>query len=396
MRNNKETMSNKVWSCYGQDHFLSNPSIQIEKLDKGVYELNNSPMGFYLTKVQNEFIFDYKIYGLETKLVDRTLKTFKNTGFGNLGVLLNGLKGTGKTVTSKIICNTLNLPIIVVGKHFENSHLFINSIPQDIVVFIDEYEKIFGNSSEMLTIMDGALNSEHRRVFILTTNELNVDSNLLQRPSRIRYLKKFEDLSPAIVEEIVNDVLIHKQFTSQCIKFISNLEVITVDIVKAVIQEVNLHEEEPEIFKDVFNVKKLTGKYNLEVEIDGEFISLIKDAELNRRPRYTDRSLNDYLTVNGQYLGVINRILNWNTIELLPIPIPEKDDDEDDDDEDDNNIFVLSGPTVFKIVDADVFHYNYNYDPEGFGMSNKKDRKIDFTKFKGLMKNNLEMNDQHK
>lgn len=61
------------------------------------------------------------------------------------------------------------------------------SIDFDCIFFFDEYEKEFKNSSDVLSFMDGTYNSIYRKVFLLTTNELNVDPNLLGRPSRIRY-----------------------------------------------------------------------------------------------------------------------------------------------------------------------------------------------------------------
>jgi len=57
-----------------------------------------------------------------------------------------------------------------------------------VIIFVDEYEKVFRSdgdydgSTGILTLMDGALSSEYRRLFLFTTNTLSVNSNLLQRP----------------------------------------------------------------------------------------------------------------------------------------------------------------------------------------------------------------------
>ena len=76
----------------------------------------------------------------------------------------------------------------------------------------------------MLSIMDGATNSEHRRVFLLTTNSLYINDNLLQRPGRIRYLKTFKDLTPEIIEEIVDDFLIYKEIPESDVFVLTNSE----------------------------------------------------------------------------------------------------------------------------------------------------------------------------
>lgn len=354
----------KVWSGDYSALYLDHPVVEIEKLDNVIYKVNIDGFGrFYLTKVSDDFSFDYKLYGLETKLVDRVLKTYQSTDSGNLGVLLNGLKGTGKTVTSKIIANKLNQPIILVTSSFDKADVsgFLNSISQNITIFIDEYEKIFGESTKMLTIMDGALNSEYRRVFLLTTNKLYLDENLIQRPSRIRYLKKFDNLMPEVVQEIVDDLLIHKQFSKDCVDFISNLETITVDIVKSVLSEVNIHAESPATFQNVFNVKKIKGKYNVLVrEPDGTLSEIAKSVNIFPKPNYHDELVDYRFEIDGTAIGTISRVIGWTSLEITPY-------------EDDNgNKIGFKTPIVIKIEDADSINYTYAYSEYGMGGSSVK------------------------
>lgn len=357
-----------VWTKIGERFYLTEPSVQSETIDIGVYKLLIDDNGqFFLRRISDNFSFDYKLYGLETKLIDRVVKTYENTEHGNIGVLLNGLKGTGKTVSAKVMCNKLKKPVIVVSDHIKGCHIFLNSIPQDITIFIDEYEKIFGDSADMLTIMDGALNSKFRRVFMLTTNKLYVDDNLLQRPSRIRYMRKFNDLTPDIVEEIVDDLLIHKQFKAECVKFISNLEVITIDVVKAVISEVNIHAEAPETFQDVFNVVKLKGKYNVLVQTENKkFIPLQDDVVINPRPKFDESNIGRWFNINDEHAGVVLEVINFNTIKIGPIK-GEKGKR--------LSAVWLKKPTIIKIEHADVYHYNYMYGGyDEFGPSKFKNR----------------------
>lgn len=362
----------EIWSQEGSDLYLTQSSVEYDKLSNGVYQLDLDGFGrFYLTKIHDEFVFDYKIYGLEESLIKRVVNTYTKTKSGNIGILLNGIKGTGKTVTSKVISNKLKLPVIVLGKKIKDCQLFINKIPQDIVVFLDEYEKVFGESSEMLTIMDGALNSEYRRVFILTTNKLYLDENLIQRPSRIRYLKTFTHLSPVIVEEIVDDILENKKFKNDCVKFISNLETITVDIVKAVLQEVNIHNESPETFKDVFNVKKLSGKFNIQIENEnGEFEIFTKSAEINHKPDYKDHIVGEWFEINDTYIGEISQVINFNIIEISPFDKSVQKEYKKN---------MTKEPITIKVSDAEIKHFTYGYGDFGsFGAPrNVVKKKID-------------------
>lgn len=357
---------NRVWYDYGNEFRLKDRAQIFDKLENAVYTIHLDIFGFYLVKENDKFTFDYKLYGLEETLITRAVKYYNSRKQGNLGVLLNGLKGTGKTVTAKIIANQLNQPVILIAKplkEIQNCHLFINSIPQNVTVFIDEYEKIFGQSSDMLTIMDGALNSPYRRVFLMTTNDLHVDRNLIERPSRVRYLKKFSHLSPQIVEEIIDDCLKNKKFKNDCIKFIASLETITVDIVKSVIEEVNVHNESPDTFGDIFNVKKLTGKFNIEVETgDNEYVTLVKNATVGVRPSYHEGHIGNYFSINDEYVGRISDILSWNVIEIEPMERETKKG---------KDTRLIKEPIIIKVKDADMAHYSYTY---GYGETPRRER----------------------
>lgn len=338
-------------------YVIDEPSSQVEALPPGVYKVGLSlEVGWFLSHISTGFTFDYKLYGLEKGLIERVKKTYDNTT-SNLGVLLNGLKGTGKTVTSKVICQKLGLPVIVVDRKMDNVHTFLNSIPQDIVIFLDEYEKVYGESSEMLTIMDGAMNSNWRRVFLLTTNKLYVDSNLIERPSRIRYMKKFGDLLPAVVEEIVDDSLIHTQFREETLQFISTLEVISVDVVKAIVQEVNIHNEAPSNFEDVFNVEKLKGKFNVTFKDESDennisWKSLDSGVSVSPKPNFNARHEDNWLQINGVYVGKVQKVLDFNTV--IIVPHGEKK----------NRPKWLKGPMKIRVKESFTYHDNYVYGGE--------------------------------
>lgn len=308
-----------VWSGNEAALFLERKEPKLERLDNVVYQVNYSDTaGLYLTKVSDKFEFNYKIYGLETKLINRVVHTYTNTTYGNIGILLNGLKGTGKTVSSKLIANQLNQPIILVSGNYPNVTEFLNSIPQNITVFVDEYEKIFNKSHDLLTIMDGALNSEFRRVFILTTNELRIDENLLQRPSRVRYLKEFSDLTPSVIEEIVDDLLINKTLKEEIILFISQLNFITVDIVKSILAEVNMYNESPEYFADVFNVRKNLISHEVYEEIDDEYVLKVRSStSLSVIPPFMDKHIEMEFEDGWSNFGEITKVISEDSIEVI-------------------------------------------------------------------------------
>lgn len=244
-----------AWHQSGSTFSIEEVTSQVDKLPVGVYKLQyNEVRGiFYLTQVTEKFEFPYKLYNTETEFVKRVKKTWDNTT-GNMGILLNGIKGTGKTVTAEQICNNMNQPVIIVTQNYKHLTSFLNEFQQDITVFIDEYDKIFERSNNLLTVMDGALKTTSRILFLITTNNQWVETNMLQRPSRIRYIKQYGDLPLKVIMEVVDDMLVHPHHRKRTIEMIANLPIITMDLVKSVIQEVNIHDEDPFSFKEFFNV----------------------------------------------------------------------------------------------------------------------------------------------
>ena len=86
----------KVWNADGNALYLGYPSEEFEKLENVIYKVGLDMFERpFLSKVADNFTFDYKLYGLESELIRRILKTYNATDHGNLGILLNGLKGTG-------------------------------------------------------------------------------------------------------------------------------------------------------------------------------------------------------------------------------------------------------------------------------------------------------------
>lgn len=245
--------NNSIWIERGLN-YTNTPGdfITKQKLPKGVYLLNFSPReGFWLEKTSDEFIMDFKIYDMETEFIDYVYKTYENTT-RNLGVLLNGTKGTGKTVTAKLICNKLNLPVIMVTAPYDGIADYLGGIKDECVIFFDEFEKVFrGHSNEdsdgpnagtsLLSVMDGLYTAGGRKVFILTTNNKRIDSNMLNRPSRIRYVKEFSDISEKVVREYCKDNLKNLDFLEEIVEYSKTLEIVTIDIIKSIVEEVNIH-----------------------------------------------------------------------------------------------------------------------------------------------------------
>ena len=243
-------------------------SISVEnQLPVGIYSISVNPMNgeFSLNYIADKFEFDFELLGLEQKFIDHTLKSYENTT-GNFGVLLNGVKGTGKSVTAKILANALNQPVILVDTAYKGIDGFLASLNFKCILFFDEFEKNFDPKEDVniLTIMDGVYNCCERKVFILTTNDLLINNCLLSRPSRIRYKKEFTNISAEVINSLFDNFLVDQEVRDLLFNFVITLETCSVDIIKSLINEINIHgKDEFEYIKSIFNVKASTVCYDL-------------------------------------------------------------------------------------------------------------------------------------
>ena len=237
----------------------------VDTVPKGIYNIGLSMTGWYLERTADEFVFNYKVYGLQSKFMQHVLTAFENTK-GNFGILLNGTKGTGKTVTAKVLANKFNLPIIIIKSFGENNTgliEFLASFNFDCVFFFDEFEKNFSDKdSSILQIMDGVYTSEYRRIFLLTTNETKINDNLISRPSRLRYIHEFGNLEPEITREYLNDTLNDKSRIEDVVDFVDTLQISTIDILKSIVEEINIFGFDKFMeTKSFFNIKTAAYTY---------------------------------------------------------------------------------------------------------------------------------------
>ena len=294
-------MEQNIWIQDGNTFIKGSATTKAhpEGLPKGIYEVKESMTGYYLNRLGDSFVFNYKLYGINNEFIEHFIKTYNNTT-GNLGILFNGIKGTGKTVTAEELCNRLKLPVIIVKscKGEDDMLKFLaTQINFDCIFFFDEYEKEFKESSSVLSFMDGVHNSQYRKIFLLTTNELEINDNLLGRPSRIRYVRSFGNLPEETTLELLNDILIDKGAIEPVLDLIRQMQIVTIDLVKALAQEVNIHGvDKIDLIRKNFNLEfsdftylvesielesgSLSGVQNINEQL---FEKIIKSREITRR-----------------------------------------------------------------------------------------------------------------
>lgn len=304
------------WIYSGNNYRLEEVSQQVPKLPVSVYKIKlDQYENMYLQQIDNRFPLPEKIYDVERGFIDRVKKSWKYTD-SNMGILLNGVKGTGKSICAEMIANEMNLPVIIIGFNHKNLLSFLNDIQQDFIVFIDEYDKVFERySNSLLPIMDGVLKSDHKIMFLLTSNEISLERNMLQRPSRVRYIKTFADLTLPVIMEVVEDMLEHKELYDETVKFISELPIITMDLVKSIVGEVNIHHESPVAFEDVFNISDMNSqKMNVYQLKNGEKQLIHENTGVSPIGPYTQFNQGHDLEAGHSYLGTIVEVLSENEV----------------------------------------------------------------------------------
>ena len=257
----------------------------------GIFRIYEQPQTkrLGLEKIDDTFRFDFKIYDLDCEdIMSKIIKTWTSDLFResnkNLGVIFNGIKGTGKTIAAKQLCNRIGLPVIVISKPVDGMLEFIQSLHFESIILIDEAEKTFREEQEVLLKMIDGVYNDMRKLYILTTNKLSIDENLLGRPGRIRYIKEFSNLSA----KAVNDI----SLKDDVLKVVDSLEISTIDILKAIIDECNIMGSVPS--DSTLNIPK--AKYKIQI------ISF-DNLELKFH-----RELQDYII---NHLAADESVINW-------------------------------------------------------------------------------------
>lgn len=243
-------------------------AVIIDELPMGVYTVEQSMFGYDLKK-SSDFKMPDIVYGTDKSFINHVVRTWNSCGEESFGIGLIGGKGLGKSFTAFVICNEIKVPIIQIKNSYRSDVLaFLSSIQQPHIVVIDEFDKLYPNqdsnardldddrskenAQEMfLSYLDGIEKGGAKRLFILTSNN-NINEYLLNRPSRLRYIKNYKGVPLDVIKEIVNSRLINKEFIPD---LLSNLDDsgLNIDILCKIIDEINLHNAPYSSFKDFFN-----------------------------------------------------------------------------------------------------------------------------------------------
>ena len=212
------------------------------------------PTKVYTTKSDDIFIKRVNTY-------------FQKTSKLSTGVMLSGIKGTGKTVMAKVIAKNSNLPIIVVDEDYPTGRIndFFRKFETPVTIIFDEVDKHW-DTEDLLGWLDGVQTNAKKLVLFTCNNEDRVNDYLKDRCSRVRYIRHFEANDNArFLREILRDKGIAEDKIEDTYTFIvNNFGLLSIDNILSFIDEKLLFPElsNEEIFNDM-NISSKKGKKNI-------------------------------------------------------------------------------------------------------------------------------------
>lgn len=347
-----------VINCSGQYQIYKDGVSVYRELPVGVYDVDFDKFsGFFLTSHDNFVINESKIYGKSDEKVEKVLSGF-NRASRNFGVILSGIKGSGKSLFVKCLgikANELGLPVIIVSKVIPNISKFISSISQEVVVVFDEFEKIFGEPSvldfddcecreepmnkktaqvELLSLFDGL--DCGKKLFIITCNNYRqLDSCLLNRPGRFHYHLKFKPLQPDEIKEYLLDNLLDEY--KALVDSVVNLSVqidMTYDMLRALVFDLNCGYPLNETLEDL-NIDYSTGGIRAilvaeltdgnEIRSDTFTLDLHRDYSSTVWADYEQGEIGFIFKMSDVDVDAKNHRLHLSNLSNLKLRIPNKD-----------------------------------------------------------------------
>lgn len=219
-----------------------------QHIPTGNYVINENQMGgLYLEQVDG-FELPERVYGSTQADVDRIITTFSSRK-ASTGVLLSGEKGSGKTLTAKMVsakaAKFLDMPTILVNQAWtgEQFSAFIQRIGHPCVILFDEFEKVYRPEAQegLLTLLDGVF--QGRFLFIFVCNDKwRISSLMANRPGRVYYHLEYGGVSREFIEQYCEDRLEDKTQTAELVKVSNMFCNFNFDMLQAFVEEMNRYD----------------------------------------------------------------------------------------------------------------------------------------------------------
>ncbi len=233
--------------------------------------------GFYLDEYSNIQVNEDKIYGERMKKVQKVLHSYEKFD-RNLGVILSGYKGIGKSMFARLLSAEAvksGIPIIVVDQYIPGIASYIETIDQNVMVLFDEFDKTFGDikpaegeiepQAALLGLFDGM--AQGKKLFVITCNDVRkLNDFIVNRPGRFHYHFRFDYPTADEIRKYLCDNLknVYHNEIESIISFSRKVD-LNYDCLRAIVFEINNGESFHDAIEDLNIINLAQERYNLAI-----------------------------------------------------------------------------------------------------------------------------------
>lgn len=228
-------------------------SNNIDHLPAQVYKLGVTPKEVVLIKDRKRFDIPSKLFGEVNNYKDQILATFESTKDDSLGVLLTGLKGSGKSTTAEVLSNAFiarDYPVFMIDSPVPADLIRMVAKLGPCMIYFDEFGKVYNhntpptddrrvpspdNTEGLLTLFSDT--SLKQVMFVVTANTPGEFSDyMLNRPGRFYYRINFGTVSDEVVTEVMKEYHVPDTLTNFFRNYVCKTQV-SLDILRVIAKE---------------------------------------------------------------------------------------------------------------------------------------------------------------
>lgn len=336
-----------TYKIYGED------LIVLDNLPVQTYKAGFSKLtGFFLEKKHDLEIKEDKVYGVHEEKANKVLRRFDKSR-KNLGVILSGDKGIGKSLFARLLSQKAlqnGIPVILVDNFVPGIDDFLNSIKNEVLVLFDEFDKTFAKTnngdpqSMLLSLFDGT--SSGKKLFVITCNNYkSLNEYLINRPGRFHFHFRFEYPTVEEVKTYLHDKLDEKYFPEiNKVAIFSRKVKLNYDCLSAIALELNEGETFETAIKDL-NIVNVSSNNMYKVTLFTEegliFNSYRADIDFFDNDRQS-------IYVSDQYRNGVYMVFDTNDVSF----------------DNGSSVAMLSGDKIK--IDIDEYYINDNSNVETY------------------------------